>query len=696
MPYTFSTNLKQFPFLRLLAALIAGILFQWHLQLSLPVIVMLCCTAILALCSFVLLPFAKRFMFNRARAFFFLLLFAGTGMLLTWQQHISNDPNWFQKKYLPGAGLVATLQEPLTEKTNSWKTVAEISAVYTNGRYIATRGKVLVYLKKDSVRPALQYGDQLFFTIPVQPVKNSGNPGAFNYSRYCLFQNITGQVYLRQNDYTVLSSKQIHPLRRFLFATRDWALQQLRQHIQAPEQLGIAEALLIGYRNDLDKDLVQAYSNTGTVHIIAISGLHIGVIYAALVMFFGLFKQQTIKRIFQPVCIVCIIWLFTFIAGAAPSVLRAAIMFSFILAGKTLNRNGNIYNTLAASAFLLLIANPFYLWDVGFQLSYTAVLSIVVFFKPVNNLLYFKNRALRWVWQLCAVSISAQVFTLPLVVYHFHQLPVLFLFSNLLAVPLSGIILFAELLLFCFSAWPAAAAVLGGVTGFFIQLMNKFILHINELPFAVWDALHISFAQLLLLLIATGFFAGWIFNSSTRYLLAGLGSLLAFCTLRATAIIQHKQQEKLVVYNVSKHSAIDFIDGSTCRFAGDSIVLTDVLQRNFNIRPARIKDQVYSAANDMLPNIENYILLTGNSRILVLSKPVSVNQPDKKIPLGILILTGNTAHDPLAISNLFNCNIIVADATIPEWKAIKLKKEFEQLHLRFYSVAQQGAFTLKL
>jgi competence protein ComEC len=288
------------------------------------------------------------------------------------------------------------------------------------------------------------------------------------------------------------------------------------------------------------------------------------------------------------------------------------------------------------------------------------------------------------------------VFTLPLVAYHFHQLPVLFLFSNLIAVPLSGIILFGELLLFCFSYWPAAASLLGIATEFSIKAMNSFIKHINKLPLAVWDALHISMVQLLLSLVVTCFFAAWIFYKSTRVFLGGLCILLVFFIVRDVDIIHHRQQQKLVVYNVSKRSAIDFIDGSTRRFAGDSTVLTDVSQRNFNLRPAQIKDRIYSSANNMLPNIENYILTAGNAKILLLGKPVFISKPVNKIPLNLLILTGKADHDPRSISNLFECNIIVADATIPEWKAIKLKKEFEQLHLRFYSVAQQGAFTLKL
>src|SRR6185295_2846749 len=256
---------------------------------------------------------------------------------------------------------------------------------------------------------------------------NSGNPAALNYERYCLFQGITDQIFLDKSDYFMLPGRNTNFFQQCLFSARNAALHTMQQNIHSPKELGIAEALLIGYRNDLDRDLVQAYSNTGVVHIIAISGLHIAIIYAALLMFFALFKPSKAKKWIQPFMILGVIWLFTLIAGAAPSVLRAAVMFTFILAGKFLGKSGNIHNTLAASAFVLLFVNPFYLWDIGFQLSYTAVFSIVIFFSSVNGLLYFRNRFLRWLWQLGAVSLSAQIFTLPLVVYHFHQLPLLFL-----------------------------------------------------------------------------------------------------------------------------------------------------------------------------------------------------------------------------------------------------------------------------
>ncbi|HEX5152016.1 MAG TPA: ComEC/Rec2 family competence protein [Parafilimonas sp.] len=696
MPLPTQIPVKNYPFTRLVIALVAGIMAEWYLDVPLKAIIVFACICLGLACSFGILSSSKKFLFGWLRGLFILFLFVSAGMILTWQQNIHHDKNWYGNIYSSNPGLLVTIKEPLIEKANSYKTLAEINAVYAYEHWLPATGNILLYFKKDSFKPVLQYGSQILFNKSLQPIQNSRNPAAFDYNRYCLFQDITAQVFLSSEDYHTSSLKNINVFQELLLAVRGWALQVLRQNINSPKELGIAEALLIGYRNDLDKELIQAYSNTGVVHIIAISGLHIGVIYSALVLFFSLFKSYRIKRWFEPVFILLIIWLFTLIAGGAPSVLRAAVMFTFILAGKVLNKNGNIYNTLAASAFILLISNPFFLWDVGFQLSYAAVFSIVLFYKPVNALLYFKNKSLRWIWQLSAVSLSAQIFTLPLVIYHFHQLPLLFLFSNLLAVPLSGIVLFAELILFCFSWWHSAAVLIGFVAESGIRLMNAFIEHIDKFSFSVWDGLHISFIQLILLLIATCLFAVWLFYKNTRAFVRALTVFTLFFVLRTADIIHHKLQQKIIVYNIPKQSAVDVIIGNTFLFTGDSAILQNAFLKNFNLRPARIKNRVHSSKDIVLPNIENCVLSINSSSTLMLAKTLPAYQPKEKMELNILILSRNTVQTPEEINNYFKCDYIVADGSIPLWKAIKWKKEFEQLHLRFYSVAQDGAFTINL
>lgn len=685
---------RRLPFLRLFAALSTGIIAGWYFKIALQFILIFICLSVLLLITFRLLPVSKRFMYGWIGGMLWLMLFCGVGMFLLFNKNITNNPGWYGKHYKEGDNIIFTILEPLQEKPNSYKALAEINAVYNNS-WIPAKGKVLLYFKKDSLKPRLHYGSEIISSKPLQAIRNSGNPAAFNYGRYCLFQDITAQVFFAAGDYHILSSRNKNDVQHFLFTIRDKALQTLRQNIHSPNELGIAEALLIGYRNDLDKDLVQAYSNTGVVHIIAISGLHLAMIYAGLLRLFSLIKSSRTKKWLEPVMVLAVIWLFTLITGAAPSVLRAAVMFTFILLGKIISKDTNVYNTLAASAFMLLLINPFYLWDVGFQLSYTAVFGILLFFKPVRNRLYFKNKSLRWVWDLCAVSLCAQVFTLPLVIYHFHQLPLLFLFSNLVAVPLSSLVLMAELALFLFAWLPHIDLFIGQLTEALLWLMNAFTMHIDKLPFSVWNGLQISLIQLLILFAITALLTCWLFGRHTKNAIAALACMMLFFILRDINIIQHKTQQKLIVYNIPKHKAIDFIAGNDCHFFGDSVVIKDAVLRNFNIKPARIRNRLYSTGEMILPDISNFIIQLNTLNVLVLSGQAPEGKPYKKIDVDVIILSNNSSVTPAQLQRLFNCKYIIADSSVPAWKFSKWKKEFEQLHLRFYSVPEQGAFILK-
>lgn len=695
MFFQLNLPIKSLPFFRLVIALLAGILIQWYSNISLRNLILITFLTVLLVIVFNSLSSAKKFVHGWVGGIFILLLFACAGALITWQQNIHNDIKWYGNNYKTGDVVLLTIQEPLVQKANSYKALATVNAVYKVSGRASSTGNILLYFKKDSLKPALQYGSMIVLHKPLQPIQNNGNPATLDYNRYCLFQNITGQAFLSADDYRILSSTNINIGQRILFTVRDRTLNILKQYIHSPAELGIAEALLIGYRNDLDKDIVQAYSNTGAVHIIAISGLHIALIYAALLKLFSIFRSSITRKWLEPVVILLVIWLFTLVAGAAPSVLRAAVMFTFILLGKFIGKNGNVYNTLAASAFVLLIINPFYLWDVGFQLSYAAVFSIIVFFRPVNNLLYFKNRTLRWMWQLCAVSLSAQVFTVPLVVYHFHQFPVLFLVSNLLVVPLSAVILFAELFLFAVSWLPVLASVAGIFTETLTRCMNDFIQHINKISFSVWDGLYISIVQLLLLFAVIAFASFWMFSKKAGPLITSLSCALVFFCLRDIDLLQHKTQRKLIVYNVPKQTAVDIISGNCYRFAGDSIVVANTVLRNFNLKPARIKNRISNSESIKLPDITGSILNISSFKILILGNSSFIAKPAKKLKLDVLILSHNVNQAPADLNDLFDCRYIIADSSIPVWKSAKWKKEFEQLHLRFYSVAHNGAFTLK-
>src|SRR6185436_16943723 len=198
-----------------------------------------------------------------------------------------------------------------------------------------------------------------------------------------------------------------------------------------------------------------------------------GLIYWLLALLLKPLKNRRKIKWLRPILIVTGLWLFSILAGAQPSILRSAVMFTCIVLGESLSRKSSVYNTLALSAFLLLCYNPYWLWDVGFQLSYAAVLSIVIFMKPIYNWFYIKNKVLDFTWKMNAVTLAAQVLTVPLSIYHFHQFPNYFLLTNLVAVPVSSVIVLGEILLCVVSFTAPVATAVGNILHYLIWFMNS-------------------------------------------------------------------------------------------------------------------------------------------------------------------------------------------------------------------------------
>jgi competence protein ComEC len=369
---------KTAPLTRLLFPLIAGIMLQWYLGFNV-VFVLICiasfCVAFL-LMNF--LPTTALYYLRKFRGLIFYVLVAATGMLLTWQRDGRHQPRWYGNFYSDSACLLVKINEPLLEKLNSLKAEAEVIAVFNGNEKYSATGNVLLYFSKDSLAPSLQYGQLILVKKPLEPIKNSGNPGAFDYRRYAAFQQFYHQLFLKPGDWQATNDKHPNLFRAFLYGARAYVLDVLKRNIKNDDQqLGIAEALLIGYKEDLDKDLVQAYSNAGVVHIIAISGLHLGLIFFVLSWTFNRFPLLRKSRHIKVILLIACLWLFSLLTGGSASVLRSAVMFTVVIIGKYYFKQASVYNSLAASAFILLCYNPYYLWDVGFQLSYFAVIGII-------------------------------------------------------------------------------------------------------------------------------------------------------------------------------------------------------------------------------------------------------------------------------------------------------------------------------
>lgn len=667
---------RSVPFLRLLIPFTTGILPGFYISFPIVFILQAAITFFLLFILFRFLPNKIKYRRRWTSGIFLNLALIAVGILLCYCNDIRNSKDWFGHFDLSEKTISVTLLEPLIEKERSFKATVTVDAVLIQGKWKASSGKLLLYLNKDSIPASLQCGSQLIIHSGLQPIRNTGNPGGFNYRQYCAFQGIYHQAYIKNGDYLLKPGLVATSFSQLLYNARDKVLITLKKYIPGNKETGVAEALLVGYRNDLDKDLVQAYSNTGVVHIIAISGLHLGMIYGLLAGLFKLFPANRITRWAKPLVILLVLWGFSLLTGAAASILRSAVMFTFIVIGGSLGRKTNVYNTLAASAFFLLLYNPYFLWDVGFLLSYTAVLSIVLFMRPVYKWFYIKNRLLNNIWQLNAVTISAQVLTLPLVLFCFHQFPNLFLFTNGVAVPLSGLILYLELLLLMIAPLPFINTITGQITSFLIRHMNGYIERTAALPFAVTDNIDISLLQVVTLYLLLAAIAWWLLHKRSAAFCMGLFFFAGYMLQQAIGNVKKRLQHKLIIYNIPKQSVMDIVEGSS------------------RLSRIRLEEQPGPVFKHTL--VSNTAVTGYHSCVLVIKEWHLKTITHQKPVVDVIILSGNPNVSLPQLAAFFNCTQYVFDSSNPLWKIERWKKEAGFLHLRHHSTSEQGAFEVDL
>ncbi|KAA2245192.1 ComEC family competence protein [Chitinophaga agrisoli] len=690
----FCNPLKATPFLRLVIPLAAGICLQIHCAVSWPYWVGVALLLLAGLYAWRLLPPARQYVLNGWRGMLLYLLLFCAGGLLVPLKDIRRQPGYFGNRLQSADTLLVTLQEPLQERARSDKTVAAVEAVLLNDRLIAVQGNLLLYLQRDTTNRVLQCGDRVWICGTRQPVSNSGNPGAFDYRRYCANRQVFHQAYIRAGHWKKASRQHGHFIAKWLLQARAWCLHTLQRYMGEGPESALAAALLIGYRYDLDRDMVQAYTNAGVVHIIAISGMHLALIYGSLIWLLQWLPPRRLANLLKAAIIISILWGFALVTGAAASILRAAVMFSVLAIGQfVLDRYTNMYNSLAASAFLLLCYDPWLLLDAGFQLSYLAVLSLLLCYRPLYDLWHIPNKWLNKLWAAVALTLAAQLFTLPVCLYYFHQFPNLFLPANLLIVALSTIILYGLILLLLLAPIPVAAHYTGIAARGMITAMNRMVSFIEGLPYAVTDNIYLPLYGAICAYVMMGALAAaWLAKWKGGCWLA-LCAALCWAVMDVGARLQIQQRRQVIIYNVPGYTAIDILKGHAVQFAGDTAVPRTPALRQRYLQPARLINRSREHDIECFTKKGAFISL-GSKRLVVVDSSWHACRPVKKIQVDYILLS----HRPkLAISQLkdmFTCKMIIFDASNPFWQIQRWKNDCSALTLRCFSVPDQGAYLI--
>lgn len=662
---------KQIPFVRILPAFLTGILLQWYLPVSLFIIARALFVALLLLLLYGLLRPGRQFQFRwlPVLAIHTLLLVIGS-----WVMALQQGRNGSPDIHLPESTYIIRLERDWKQGPKSYKNQV---LLMQQDRSI----RAWLYTPKDSAFLQLPRKSWIMARVSPRPISPPANPGSFNYKTYSLHQGITHQVYLKTGQYRLLQKGNPTGLASLLDYCRQRVIEIMRQAIPGKQEAGLAEALLIGYKDDLDKDMETIYAQTGVVHIIAISGMHLGLIYGLLLLLFKPLKNHPQARWVRALMIIAALWVFSLLAGASPSVLRSAVMFTAILLGEAIHRKGNAINSLAFSAFALLSYQPYWLGDIGFQLSFAAVLSILVFYPLVYRLFYFRQKWLDAFWKLNAVTLAAQVLTFPLCVYHFHQFPTWFLAANLVAVPLSNIILLGEIGLCALAWWDWATEVTGSILYYFIRWMTQWVSFVNQWPFSIWEPLSISRCQTIILyiIITIPFLP---FNKKRKITLL-LFCLLFFITERTYELHQAASRNRLIIYSIPGKRAMDIQTGRAFQFMGDTGILTNKSMYSFHIRPCRVQNRIAiekKAVTEEISRIE-----WKGKTIGFLSGKLSADQLPRELDLLVI------SHDPVVVPNeVLNkiaVKMIVIDAsnsykTLRLWEMLALEKQIRLHDLR--------------
>lgn len=695
--------------LRLLIPFILGIVLQYNTGLTVSFITSVCIVLFLLLC-FVCTYYPLYTCFSLRWIYGLILncliVFLAMGMTEKRMQAPSLTDHAGK-----GGFMVARVLESPAERDRSFRVLIEPVWVILGDSTIKTSGKAIGWFQKDSNSEMLRAGDRIVLPNTFREIRNAGNPFEFDYKRYLRMQGIVAENYLAGEQWFIDGRFRGRGLVRFSERISENLSGMLKDKGISGKELAVAGALLLGKRSGLDYDLRQTYAASGAMHILAVSGLHVGILYIFLHWIIGVLKKVRYYFLFSSIIILLLIWFYALLTGLSPSVTRSATMFSFLAVGRSLGRSTNIFNTLAASAFVQLLINPFIIFMAGFQLSYIAVTGIALYQPLIRSLAKFRYMLLNQIWRLITVSFSAQLLIFPLIIYYFNQFPNYFIVTNLFAVPLAMIILYTGLMFFFFSFIPVLSSFLAFLLNIALVCLNFLTHTISYLPFSNISDIFISIPSLIALYATILFLSLFLFLKKTRFLQYALAIAIAGFILRADHMIKSSGQHIFMIYNTRRYSLYNFISGR------ENIIISD------NYEDIKLNSLPYVAEKPAL------YLNTGNVnhlysgkffnhytekafstfsvygdfvefkgfRIFFARDNEQLNyRPLKPVNTDLLVISSGYSGNISDIYKLVIPEIVVIDSSVGGFRREQLSAQCRETGLSYHDVNFSGAFKVNL
>lgn len=695
-----ANDFHKYPFVRLIFPLIAGILLQQKFNFSVqPFLYALFSLLFIALILSISRKYAASYRYRWIYGIIANITLIILGIYITDLKTIRPAENIFPNNE---ASYIATVIETPQEKAKSFKTTIQVNSRADSNTSQIIDYKAIAYFQKDSISQKLKYGDRLIINGYVNEVKNAGNPHEFDYKQFLAQKGILYQTYVASDKWKLLSENHGDIFTRYAKKMQHGLLNIYKSHNFDSQEFAVVAALTLGYKNELDQETREAYAASGAMHILAVSGLHVGIIYMIINFLLSFLDKNRKLKPLKAIIIIISLWLFAYISGLSPSVKRSALMFSLITFGGMLDRNSNIYNTISASAFFLLIFNPFNINSVGFLLSYSAVISIVYFQPKIYNIFYVKNWLLDKLWALLTVSFAAQLGTMPISFLFFHQFPNYFFITNIIVIPLASIILYTAIALFAVSWIPH----IGVFTAFLLKKivwgLNFSVNFIESLPYSTTKDIFLSPTEVIIFYILI-YIAGLFFIfKEKKYLISSFAIIIVWLGVAGIQKYNFLSDKKLYAYNIRKSCAINIVNRNENILFCDSTILNDHKIIDFSIKNNWLYNgykkgslqNIDSISNEFESvEVKNSIFNYGKLKFAVVrNNDLTDFFAKEKLKVDFVLLSNNVYLSMEDVDALFDTEKIVFDASNKYWRIKKWKEQCEELEIPYFSIPDEGAY----
>ncbi|MEO8239573.1 MAG: ComEC/Rec2 family competence protein [Flavobacterium sp.] len=587
----------------------------------------------------------------------------------------------FEKAFEKPQFITLTLREKL--KSNDY-----------NDRYIAIfnqiekkpySGKIIINIQKDKTPNLLVIGNIIRLKTILQHNNPPKNPNQFDYSQYLKDKQIYGQIYAIKSEISINRTIK-KDIWYYAAKLHTRIIHNLEKGQFSPNEMNVALALILGQRQEIGTDIIQDYQFSGATHILSVSGLHVGFIMIFISFILKPVPNTRKGSFVKLIVILSSLIIFAIISGLSPCVLRSVVMFSFLAIGNHLRRSGNIYHTLLVSILLILLFEPYFLFDIGFQLSYLALFFILWLQPILKNIWNPKNKIIMNLWNVLTISFAAQIGTLPLCLYYFHQFPGLFFVTNIVIIPILSFIMIAGIIVMILAVFIVPPLFLIQIFEKSIYILNKVIHFVAS--FDSFVIREISFNNYYLFAFYLWIIFTFIWLEKPNYLKL-IGVLSTTMILQLSFIVTKKEmqtQQEMIVYNVKKKTIISERNGKNITvFYNDSLLKET--SKNSIINSYLIGNFSHVKKKTKIKNI----LFFNKKKIAIIDSTgvyLKNEQPD------ILLLIESPKVNLERIIKNLHPEIIIADASNSNsiqkyWKTTCMKQK-----ILFHSTNEKGYYKL--